>query len=186
MATETLKATALTNLDATPPLVMGPSTGGPGVVRTIDGTVTPASGKTVGSLYKLIRLNSNVRLKELKLKLDATMTTFDCDIGFYYSDSTQDNTPVADQGAAVNGTTGSQYFGINVALAALTTSTDLMSQSATGVGVNTVAANFDKELWEICGLATDPHCPFDITLTSTTTANSGSSPVYMKATYIAG
>lgn len=174
MSTETLKSALITDLDNTPPLYYGASAGGPQTLRTTEGFVSPTSGVTLGSLYKLVRLQSCVRLKELKIKLDATVTTLTAAIGFYYSDSTSDYTTLANQGTQVNGNTGGQYFGSAVALAAQTTSLDLMASS--------LAANFSKELWEICGLTTDPHCPFDIVL-DTTTTNSGTAAVYMRATF---
>lgn len=175
MPQDTLKSVRITSLDASPPQYYGQSEGGPATYQNTDGYVTPTSGVLLGSTYKMVRLQSSVRLKELKIKLDATMTTFTAAIGFYYSDSTTDYTPVALQGTQVNGNTGGQYFGSAVALAAQTTALDLMAAS--------LAVNFDKELWEICGLTTDPHCPFDIVL-DTTTTNSGTTNVYMRAIYV--
>ena len=182
MATETLKSTPITNLDLTPPQVMGPATGGPQIMRTADGNVTPTNGATVGSIYKFVRLPSNARLKEVKGKFDPTVSaaTFTVSVGFYYSDSLNDYTTPGNQGTAVNGATGSGALTTSLALAAQTTSLDLMATN--------VAANFDKELWEVCGLTTDPHCPFDLCFTSLTTANAITTgvPFYVRATFTVG
>jgi hypothetical protein len=182
MATETLKSVPITNLDLTPPQVMGPATGGPQVMRTTDGYVTPTNGATVGSVYKFCRLPSNARLKEVSGKFDPTVSaaTFTVSVGFYYSDSLNDYTTPANQGTAVNGTTGSGAITTSIALATVTTKTDLMATD--------IAVNFDKELWEVCGLTTDPHCPFDLSFTSLTTANAitTGAPFYVRATYTVG
>ena len=176
MATENVLATALTNLDATPPVNQTPSNGGPAPLRVIDGNVTGTVGTTAGSTYKLLRLPSGAVLKSLKMKLDAASTTFTGDIGFYHSDSLNDNTTVANQGTKVNGNTGSQLFGAAVALAAQVTFLDNMAGIA--------GAKFDQPLWQVCGLTTDPRDYFDLVITSTAT-NAGTAPtVYAQATYV--
>ena len=174
MTTEVLASTAINNLNSTPPVPNTPSTGGAVISRHMDGSVTATTGKTSGSVYQLLRLPSNARLKEAKLKLDAGVTTFTADVGFYYSNSATDGTPSSLQGTKVNSTTGSQILGAAQDLHAQTTFLELTAGLA--------AANFDKRLWELCGLTTDPHCPFDLCLTNTTT-NSGAPVVYAAAKY---
>ena len=175
MATENVLATALTNLDASPPVNQTPSTGGPAPLRVIDGNVTATSGPTAGSTYKILRVPSAAVMKSAKMKLDASVATFTGDIGFYHSDSTSDNTTSANQGTKVNGNTGSQLFGAAVALAAQTTFLDLMAGIA--------GAKFDQPLWQVCGLTTDPRDYFDLVITTTAT-NSGAPVVYAQATYV--
>jgi hypothetical protein len=174
MTSEVVASANITNLNSVPPVASTPSQGGPVALQAVDGNVTATTGKTSGSVYQLLRLPSNALLKEAKLKLDGGVTTFAGDIGFYYSNSTTDGTTVAHQGTGVNGTTGSQLFGAAVDLHAQTTMLDLMAAIP--------AADFDLPLWKVCGLTSDPHTPFDLCITNTST-NSGAPVVYGRATY---
>lgn len=163
MTTEALQSSQIINLDMVPPLANTPGVGGPAFLRTADGNVTATTGKTAGSTYQILRLPSSARLKHCYVQLDATVTTFAGDIGFYYSDSTTDGTPASLAGAKVNSTSGSQLLGAAV---------DLHSQATPlDVAVTMGAAKRDEPLWQACGLTAAPHCFFDLVLTLTSTTS---------------
>lgn len=163
MTTEALKSTQITNLDTVPPIANTPNTGGPCFLRTTDGSVTATTGKTAGSTYQICRVLSSAILKHAYVTLDAGVTTFAGDMGFYYSDSTTDGTASANQGTKVNSTSGSQLLGAAQDLHALSVPLDLI--------FNMASANRDLPLWQACGLTKDPGGFFDFTMTTTSTTS---------------
>lgn len=174
MTTEALKSTQITNLDATPPTPNTPSTGGECFLRAVDGSVTTTDAATSPSTYQLCRIPTTARLKHAWITVDSTVTTLTADVGFYYSDSTVDGTPAANQGTKVNGNTGSQLLGA--------AQTGLKTKGFVDYASNMTAANRDKQLWDACGLTKDPGGYFDLVLTTTAT-NSGSAVVYAELQY---
>lgn len=171
MATEALKSTAITNLDATPP------------VRTTDlgmrvqhafATVTGTTGVTSGSTYQLFRLPSNAKLESLELWLDAAVTTFAGDVTLYYSDNALD-------GSVSKAGTG------QVAAHVYSTALDLHATTAPKEvyrGGNITAAGLGKELWQDAGLSADPKVFFDVVIVTTSTT-SGAPVVAAHAAWIA-
>ena len=171
MTTEVLAATAIVNLNLTPPQNNTASTGGSGQYHTLDGYVAPTTGYVAGSVYQLVRLPSACYLKELKMKLDAGVTTFAGNIGLYYSNSTTDGTTSAKQGTALS----ASLFG---------SATDLHAQTAwLDLTALLPAADFEQPLWQVAGLSSDPHTPFDVTIVTTSTT-SGSPIVLARASYL--
>lgn len=169
MTTEALKSGAVTNLDASPVVVNTAGIGGLARLKAVDGSVTATTGKTSGSTYQLVRVRSNAIVKHLMVKLDAGVTTFAGDVGFYYSTGSNDGTLAANSGTKVG---SGQEFGAAVDLHAQTTFVDLCN--------NVAAAKMDKEAWDLAGLSTDPGGFFDIVITNTST-NSGAPVVYAEA-----
>src|ERR1700677_3805616 len=159
MTTEVLAATAIVNLNLPPPQNNTASTGGSGQYHTLDGYVAPTTGYLAGSVYQLIRVPSACYLKELKMKLDAGVTTFAGNIGLYYSNSTTDGTTSAHQGTALS----ASLFG---------SATDLHAQTAwLDLTALLPAADFEQPLWQVAGLTSDPHTPFDVTIVTTSTTS---------------
>lgn len=169
MTTEALKSTQITNLDSTPPVANTPNTGGPSFLRTVDGSVTATTGKTAGSTYQICRVPSAAILKHAFVTVDAGVTTFAGDFGFYYSTSATDGTNQASEGTAVNTTSGSQLLGAAQDLHAITVPLDLI--------FNMPSAKRDQPLWQACGLTKDPGGYFDFVMTNTST-NSGAPVLY--------
>lgn len=172
MTTEKQQSAAIVNLDSVPPIAVGPAEGGPSFARIADGVCAITTAMTAGSTYQIARIPSNAKLKESKVKLDAGVTTFAANAGFYYSDSPTDmvGEKAALAGTAINAT----YLGSAVDLHATTTWNDL-SQVLAG-------ANFDEPLWQALGLSADPQCQIDFVLTNTST-NSGSGNVAGRVSY---
>lgn len=172
MATEALKATAVSNLDASPVTRLAPGAGGFAYMRTADGYLTATTGMASGSTYQMVRIPRNAIIKHIWMKLDATVTTFTANVGLYYSTSTTDGTAAANQGAAVV----NNCFASAVAYASQNTFTDLMN--------NVTAANLDKTAWSGVGaLTTDPGGYFDVVINLTATS-SGGAIVYMEVQYV--
>lgn len=173
MATEAVKSTSITNADTNPPVINTAGLGGIARLRAVDGSVTGTTAVTSGSTYQLVRVRSNDIVKHLYVKLNAAVTTFTGDVGYYYSDAPLsgliDGTLKANAGAKVN--TG-QEFGAAVAFASQATFLDLCN--------NVSAANLDKEAWAVAGLSSDPGGFFDIVVTTTATT-SGAPVLYAEA-----
>ena len=183
MAFENLKSTPITNLDALPPTNGGNSAGlgAPGFLKAAFATVTATTGATTPCTYQLVRLPSQAKLTRLDIWLDASVTTFTCNIGLTYSTSTIDGTKQSNVAAVVSGTTPptaaeATAFGSAIALAAVVTPTDY--------SVNLLGANRLKPLWQASGISADPGGYLDVTLTTTAT-NSGA-PVINCVAYFIG
>ena len=163
MATESVKTTAITNLDAKPPVR---TTNYGATSQQLFGTATFATAVTSGSTYLLARLPSHARLHSLLIWLDASVTTFTGDITLYYSDTWQDGTDAN----AGTGAVAAHIYKTAYAMASLTAPTEVY------MGGNITGANLGKRLWEDAGLSTDPGGMFDIVIVTTAT-NSGTSNV---------
>lgn len=161
MAADTLKSLSITALDATPPptLTYGTGEGVQGYGKDIGDWVLPTTGGLVStsSIYKLVRMPTNAKLKSLVLSVDGlldTGTSLTLDVGAYYSDATNDGTAVANQGVLISA---------NCFLAASTA-----YQSSAVADVNALAAysvkNRNLPLWLGLGLATDPGGMIDVVL----------------------
>ncbi len=160
MTTEALKATAVTNLSATPP-VRTTNYGMP--TQVMYGSLTATTGKTAGSVYSLIRLPSKAVLHSLKLWLDSGVTTLDGDITLYYGGGPLDGTLVT-----------AHVFATAIDLHAITSATEYL------LGNNIKGTNLGKRLWEMAALASDPGGMFDIVVVSTST-NSGAPVINCQA-----
>ncbi len=169
MATEIIKSTAITNLDAVPVTRNASGVGADYTPRKVHAIAHVTSGVTAAgaSYYRMVRVRSDVRVKSVKAWLDVAGTTITGDIGLYYSDSkNQDGTTSANNaGAVIN----ADHFAAAVALAAVITPTDYTSQATTYLG-----ADRDLPLWNTAasGLTADPKGFFDIVFTLTSTAGS--------------
>ena len=171
MATEIVKSTAITDLDASPAKRATSGKGGKGLVTIVDGSCHVTSGVTAAgaSYYRLVRVPSNCIVKKVEMWLDAAGTTITGDIGLYYSDSPNldgtSNANVAAAGTPIN----ADHFGSAVALAAVVTPTEYTFEATTYL-----AADTRLELWNTAssGLTSDPGGFFDIVFTLTSTAGS--------------
>lgn len=144
----TLKSPAITGLDTTP---VSPSTtgeGAPAYARVNDGFVTCLTADTTASLYKLVRIPSNSKLKNLYLNTDALGASTTLNVGLYYSDSTVDGTPPAVQGTVINAT----LFGSALAATSAQVDTDISPNISLR----------STPLWSVAGLAADPGGYFDV------------------------
>ena len=167
MATENLKSTQITNLDANP-VTQGGATageGGNGALICAEGYgVTATTAVTNGSTYQMCRVPTTAKIKQIWLCLDAAVTTFTGKIGLTYSTSDHDGTKQSNVAAVVSGSVAptavsgaDTLFASSYAMAAITTMTEVSNQSG-----NYTTAKRVKRLWDAAGLSSDPSGFFDI------------------------
>ena len=154
MATEALKSTAITNRDASPPVLNSP-TNELGLLRESFGHLTTTSGVTAGSTYRMCAIPSNARVSDVIIAA-AAMTAGAFDVGVYRN--------TADGGAVVD----ADYFATAVDCAAAVPKTSVINES----GTNTLTKQI-MPLWQAIGMASDPKSTLDIVCTSTSTITAG-------------
>ena len=164
MAVVNTKATAITNSDATPPVLNNPTIQH-GFQRETVGTLEAVSGDSIGSVYRLARVRSNARISQVLLLCDA-ITTCAGDVGVYRT--------ARDGGAVVD----ADLFASAQSLATALTGTDVTHESGV-FGVEDV----EKPLWEALGLSADPSVDYDIAVTLTAAAGSAGT-VSAKVRYV--
>lgn len=171
-----LKSTAITNLDATPPV--RPSAGREGGVAYLYeaiGVVGPTTdGDTTGGVLRAVRVPSNACIRSVQVAQQAATTTATFDIGLYYSDA-NDGTTASNQGNAAD----ADCFATNVDTHALVAWTEEAFEAGTFKVTDTV-----NPIWQLSSLSltTDPGGFFDICFVNTATI-SGAATLAMKVQY---
>lgn len=168
--TSNLKDANLTGLDATPPAPSTTGEGAAGYLKEIDGFVTALSADNTTSKYRMCRVKTNVKVKELKIS-SAVATAGAADINVAYSDAplsgNLDGTPPALAGTIVQvAAADNKLFGAASSLVAQ------VNVDVTFAGTFT-AANRNQPLWQVLGLASDPGGYFDIVFNVTTAITTG-------------
>ena len=156
MAADTLKSLSITNLDAVPIVPNPTGKGANGYLKSISDYSTPTTGglASTSSIYRLVRLPTNAKIKNITLSSDAALDsngspTLTFDVGAYYSDSANDGTAVANQGVLIS----ANCFGAVVAFGAA-------HENIYALGAYSVA-NRNLPLWQalniqVNGLNADP------------------------------
>ncbi len=183
MAADALSSASITALDAvgtSGPITANTSPNGAQYEsKIISDYVTPtATGiGTIGSVYKMVRVPTNIYLKAVRLTADAALDsnaspTLSVDVGVYYSDSTVDGTPTANQGTAVsdNCIADTLLFGDATRL-------DVRADRGTTAGKWT-AAKAQQPLWQAAGLSSDPGGQFDLVVITEAGAATGVSKAF--------
>lgn len=102
----TTKSTQITNLDAVPCVATTAGEGAPGVLRHVMGTatapITSGASQAGQNVLRMCRIPSSAKVKEIYME-GAAQTTGSWDCGLYWSDATNDGTPVSLQGAVLSG-----------------------------------------------------------------------------------
>lgn len=163
MTTEALKSTAITNLDATPPVVPTAGLGGANGLKEISGSVSTTTGKTTGSTYQLVRVRSNCQVKQLILDCGAMSTSAALDFGVYYSDA-----PNGPFGSLAGTAISQALFASAVDVSSAVRASDITNES----GSYTIDKRTEP-LWQAAGLSSDPGGDFDIVATATATVTAG-------------
>lgn len=178
MTTESLKSAAITNLDATPPVAIQAGNGAAGYVRRAFGYVTISASMAATSTYRLVRLPTNARNVELKFESQAQGAGA-FNLSAYYSDSTVDGTPVANQGVIVP-TTGDQFWASDINCASAVLPTDVTNEST-----NNGLDKRGKELWDALGLTADPGGFIDVVaVVHTTDVTTGTGKLGVSASWV--
>lgn len=184
MAADTLKAVAISNLDASPAVANNTGVGAEGYLKSISDYVTVTTGglASTSSTYKMVRLPSNAKVKRVELSFDTAADsnaspTLAWDVGAYYSDSTVDGTNSANQGASIS---------VNAFLA------NVKIPAATGGNVDHVNADSafaalskQQPLWQALALAADPGGFIDIVVAvHATAATAVSTNMYLEVQFV--
>lgn len=143
------KALAISNADATPPILTNRAiAGGPKFVAL--GTVEVAAADDDGSVYRLVRVPSNAVLTSVVVFNDAITGGTAYHVGFYQT---------AGNGGAV------------AEVDIIATSVNLTTASTVGVEVlfeDLNIADIGKRVWEVIGLTSDPQRHYDLALNGAT------------------
>ena len=178
MAVEALKSTSITALDTVP--VVPPSTGAgaPGFLRSVGDYVTIPASASVNSTFKLARVPSNAKIKEIVFESEA-QTAGKFDISVYYSSSTVDGTQPSLQGLIVP-STGAAFFA-----SAIDCASAVVQGLQTNESTNYTLAKRNQPLWQALGLSTDPGGFFDIVAVCVTTAvTTGTGKLGLQVMYV--
>jgi len=174
MATEALKSTPITNLDASPVTANTEGEGASGRLRAITDTVTATAGVTTGSTYRLCRIPTTAKVKRVLLSCAAEGATGAADINVAHSDSTTDGTPASLQGTIPQiAAADNKLFGAAVVL------TSALKNSDTTFANTFTPAHQNLPLWQVLvnlgvtTFAADPGGFFDILLKTTATMANG-------------
>lgn len=164
MAVVTLKSAAITNRDATPPLLNNSNTNRGRVMGAV-GLVTSNADDSIGSKFILAEVPSNARVLSVLLSCGA-MTSAAGDIGVYRN--------TRDGGAVVD----ADFFASAQSLASILTNSDVTNEST----VNTPAKQA-QPLWQAVGLSADTSSTLDIVITLTAAATA-SAAAAVKVQYV--
>jgi len=151
MAVELVKATAITNADATPPVLTSTKIGG-GRSYSALGTAELTATASIASIVRFCRVPSNAVMTDVVLKCDA-ITSGAGDIGLY--DTLANGSAVVD----------ADFFASAQSIATALPGTSVIHESGV-LGVEDV----ELELWQVLGLSADPQKQYDVALTLTAAA----------------
>jgi hypothetical protein len=182
MTTETLKSTAITNLDATPPVRPTAGLGGGAELVSVYGYVTPTTGYLTGSNYKMARIPSNASVKHVLIDYSGTITTLTGDVTLFYSDLPIDEvgSSSGDTGVVNSLSTTAALFAHALALGSQTAGAvvDITDQNSAYP-----PSNRNMPLWQAAGLTTDPGGFFDVTIMNTSTMSLSAAIVGVEVQY---
>ena len=177
MAVENLKATSITNLDTIPVSPNTAGMGGAGYLIECGDFVTVSASATNASTYKLARVPSNAKIKQVLFESEAQAAGA-TDISVYYSSSTVDGTSPSLQGTIVP-TTGAGFFATAIAL------TSAVAQSLqTNESTSYTLAKRNQPLWQALGLTADPGGFFDIVAVLSTSVTTGTGRMGLRVQYV--
>ena len=174
MTTEALKSTPITNWDANPIVPPQAGEGGQGYIFNTTGYVISTAGVTIGSTYKMCRIPTTAKVKQLLFTCAAHGGSAAFDIDVAHSDSTTDGTPASLQGNIIQlSSADNKLFGAAISAVSALNNTDETYS-------NTFLPKYgEMELWNALvtlGATTftaNPGGMFDIVLKSTATDTSG-------------
>ena len=176
-----LKSTAITNMDAKPPVwPTAGQEGGRTVVYDVVGIAGPTTdGATTGGLLRMVRVPSNAIIRKVSYCQKAATTTAAFSFGIYYSDAS-DGTSAANVSAAATAIM-STMFGSAVDTHAATTWVDTTFANTSGfLPTDTVLP-----LWKATNstLTADPGGYIDICALNTATI-SGAATLLLRVEYV--
>lgn len=163
MAVVQTKSTAISNRDATPP-VINDGRLERGTLKSAVGSVAVGAADSATSFYPLISLPSTAMVRSVLLSCPAGMTTLAGNVGVFKNTKASGGSTT---GVAAN--TGSDtIFAAAQTLAAAAARLDITNANANAYPTD----KREQPLWQAIGLAADPGGTFDIGIV-VTTANTG-------------
>lgn len=160
MAVVNVKATALTNRDATP-VVLSNDALTKGMVKAATGVVACTSGDSIASTYRFCSIPSNCRPTSILVSCDALGGTTAGTIDIY--DTTAN-------GGAIVATTGTKCLNGGVSLVSALAGAEAFGGGTSAAGYT--PGNCEKFLWQVLGLTADPNKYYDVVLTLTAAVTS--------------
>ncbi len=173
MATEALKTTSITNSDAVPIVANTIGEGAPGNLRCANDSVASTSGMLITSTYRICRIPTNAKIKQVLFSCAAHGGSAAFDIDIAYTDSpTEQNgglTGIVQISAADN-----KLFGAAVAASSALKDSDVtfsgtFTSAHRNIPLYQVLLNLGTTDWA----SGDPGGSFDLLLKSTATDTSG-------------
>jgi hypothetical protein len=176
MATDLVKSAGITGLDARPftPVVVGKAAGGH--LKHVDDMVTAIALSDTNSIYRILRVPSNAKIKSLKLWAEANGASTAWNIGLYYSTNPNDGTPLDLLGTVID----ADFFATAVANTNAIQASELIATDSPGYTIN----EHDKPLWEAAGLTADPGGYFDICMAPSTAVGTGTGRIRLACQYV--
>jgi hypothetical protein len=177
MPAETLKTNPIVNLDAFPIVANAVGEGAPGILRSVNGHVAATAGVTSPSLYRMVRIPPDCKIKHVFLKSVAQGGSSAADVDVGFSDSLTDGTQPAFTGLAspivqITGPVDNKLFGAATSLVAASNADITFSNTFTTDHMN-------LPLWQVLvnlgatQFSANPGGFFDIILKSTATITNG-------------
>ena len=162
MAVDHVKATAITNLDASPRVVATAGLGGPAGLKQVNGYATALASSSADATYQLVRIPSDAVVKLIVFESEA-QGAGKFDLGLYYATdgSKADAATSLLAAAAID----QDFFATVIDCASAVVETIVTNESTT--------YTLDKRnqpIWQAVGLSADPKCNLDIVATVKTTA----------------
>jgi hypothetical protein len=174
MSGEAIKSTAVTNLDAAPPVRATSGKGGFYEPVMIEAIAHITTGMDNTSTYRLVRVPSNAIVKKVEAWLDAAGTTITGDFGIWYSSNPNDE---VGKSVGLTGVIHQAHWAAAKAMAAIVTPTEITFGTLLGADAN-------KELWNTTGsgLTSDPGGFIDVVFALTSTSGSAAD-INVRVTY---
>jgi hypothetical protein len=151
MAVVTTKSPSIINFDAQPFVQNTTGEGGPGILRCVSDFVTAVVGDSIGSVYKVIRIPTNAKIKQLFLNYPTASTAGATDIDIAFSDSVSDGVQQSLAGGVVqlSGPVDNKLFASAFALTSARNNIDITFAGGSTTGGTFTQAHQNIPLWQV-------------------------------------
>lgn len=189
MAVVTTKSVSITNLDSSPIIENTIGEGAPGMLRTINDAVTAVVGDSIASIYRMVRVPTNAKIKQVLVNYFTASTAGATDIDVFFSDSLTDGTPqslnaLANPVVLITAGADNKLFGAAQVL------TGILNQSDKTFAGTFTAAHQNLPLWQVLvnlgatQFSADPGGFFDIGFKLTTALTVTAGVASMEVRYV--
>jgi len=162
MSTVNRTSGAITNRDASPRVINGPSASGR--LKEAVGYIAAAADDSATSLWRIATVPSNARISAILLTAADFTTAGALNIGLHRTTADGGAVVDADLFASAVDLSGGPFSNLDVTREAGTT--------------NWTLADAEKTVWQSLGLSADPNIEYDVTATISTTFNGGSGVLF--------